>query len=84
MTVEIDLKTAYNRVRWDFINSSIQAAGILDFLRKVIMSAISPSTMQVLWNGVPTEKFNARKTNIFLSKGVSNNLSMELSRLLSF
>ncbi|KAK5842070.1 hypothetical protein PVK06_004398 [Gossypium arboreum] len=57
MTVKIDLKKAYDRVRWDFINSSIQAAIIPDYLRKIIMSTISTSTMQILWNGVPTENF---------------------------
>ncbi|KAK5811354.1 hypothetical protein PVK06_026683 [Gossypium arboreum] len=48
MIVKIDLEKAYDRIRWDFIDKSIQAAGIPDFLRKVIMSAISTSTMQIL------------------------------------
>ncbi|KAK5792155.1 hypothetical protein PVK06_033269 [Gossypium arboreum] len=54
---KIDLEKAYDRVRWDFIGSSLQAAGIPIFLRNVIMSTISTSTMQVLWNGIPTSKF---------------------------
>ncbi|KAA3476669.1 LINE-1 reverse transcriptase isogeny [Gossypium australe] len=33
------------------------AVGVPEFLRKVIMSAISSSSMQILWNGVPTQKF---------------------------
>lgn len=57
MAVKIDLEKAYDRVRWDFINKSIQATRIPDYLWKVIMSAIAMTTMQVLWNGIPIEKF---------------------------
>ncbi|KAH1081996.1 hypothetical protein J1N35_021757 [Gossypium stocksii] len=57
MAIKIDLKKAFDRVRWDFISASFQAAGIPFFLHNVIMSVISNSTMQVLWNGVPTQKF---------------------------
>ncbi|KAK5772623.1 hypothetical protein PVK06_048916 [Gossypium arboreum] len=45
---KIDLEKAYDKVRWDFIDKSIQAAGIPDYLRRVIMSAITTATMQVL------------------------------------
>ncbi|KAL1160234.1 hypothetical protein V6Z11_A07G052400 [Gossypium hirsutum] len=31
--------------------------GFLFFLRRVIMLAITYSSMQILWNGVPTRKF---------------------------
>ncbi|KAK5776842.1 hypothetical protein PVK06_044807 [Gossypium arboreum] len=61
MAIKVDLEKAYDRVRWDFIDSSLQAAGIPIFLRNVIMSAISTSTMQVLWNGIPTSKFRPAK-----------------------
>ncbi|KAA3474960.1 Retrovirus-related Pol polyprotein LINE-1 [Gossypium australe] len=57
MAIKIDLEKAYDRVRWDFIDKSIQAVGIPEYLRKVIMLAITMATIQVLWNGVPTEKF---------------------------
>lgn len=57
MAIKIDLEKAYDRVRWDFIDASLQATCIPNFIRNVIMSAISSSTMQVLWNEIPTPKF---------------------------
>ncbi|KAH1097488.1 hypothetical protein J1N35_014409 [Gossypium stocksii] len=58
MAIKIDLERAYDRVYWEFIDTSFRATGIPYFLCNVIMSAISSSTMQVLWNGVPTSKFS--------------------------
>ncbi|KAK5793328.1 hypothetical protein PVK06_034471 [Gossypium arboreum] len=57
MTIKINLEKAYDQVRWDFIDASLQATSILNYLRKVIISTISISTIQVLWNGVPMAKF---------------------------
>lgn len=48
MTIKIDLENAYDRVRWEFINFSLQAVGIPDFLRTIIMSGIMTHTMQIL------------------------------------
>ncbi|KAA3474645.1 reverse transcriptase [Gossypium australe] len=61
MAIKLDLEKAYDRVNWEFINVSLIAAGIPLFLRNVIMSAISSSTMQVLWNGVTTQKFKPNR-----------------------
>ncbi|KAH1131016.1 hypothetical protein J1N35_002394 [Gossypium stocksii] len=57
MAIKIDLEKAYDRVSWEFIEASFQAAGIPGYLNNVIMSAISNATLQVLWNGVPLSKF---------------------------
>ncbi|KAK5824581.1 hypothetical protein PVK06_019362 [Gossypium arboreum] len=57
MAIKIDLEKAYDRVRWDFVEASLIATGIPSHLIKVIMNAIMLSSMQVLWNGVPTQKF---------------------------
>ncbi|KAH1097426.1 hypothetical protein J1N35_014347 [Gossypium stocksii] len=57
MAIKLDLEKAYDRVSWEFIDASLIAVGIPTFLRKVIMSAIFLSAMQILWNGVPTHKF---------------------------
>ncbi|KAA3460810.1 LINE-type retrotransposon LIb DNA, Insertion at the S11 site-like protein [Gossypium australe] len=45
----------------DICNISMTAVGIPDSLRKVIMSAISSASMQILWNGVPTRKFKSTR-----------------------
>ncbi|KAK5811294.1 hypothetical protein PVK06_026623 [Gossypium arboreum] len=42
---------------WEFINASLLAADVQEFLRKATMSVISSSTIQVLWNGILTQKF---------------------------
>ncbi|KAA3467965.1 LINE-1 reverse transcriptase isogeny [Gossypium australe] len=57
MAIKLDLEKAYDRVSWDYINDALTAVGIPIFLRRVIMSAITSSSMQILWNGVPTRKF---------------------------
>lgn len=57
MAIKIDLEKAYDRVRWEFIDASLKAAGIPDFLWNVIMFAITSSSMQVLWNGILIKKF---------------------------
>ncbi|KAA3479951.1 Retrovirus-related Pol polyprotein LINE-1 [Gossypium australe] len=60
MAIKLDLEKAYDRISWDFINATLITAGIPPLLRNVIMSAISSSTMQILWNGVPTQKFKPK------------------------
>lgn len=57
MAVKIDLEKAYDRVKWDFVKASLKAAGIPSNLIKIIMNAISTSTIQVLQNESPTQKF---------------------------
>lgn len=57
MAIKLDLENAYDKISWDFIDVSLGAAGILEVLRKVIMDAISSSTMQILWNRVPSNSF---------------------------
>lgn len=61
MTLKIDLKKAYDRIRWDFINASFQAASIPNYLWNVIMSFIPTSTIQLMWNGVPLSKFKTAR-----------------------
>jgi len=54
MAIKLDLEKAYDRVSWEFIRASLEAVGVPEFLKEVIMSVISSSSMQILWNGVPT------------------------------
>ncbi|KAH1096691.1 hypothetical protein J1N35_013612 [Gossypium stocksii] len=46
MAIKIDLEKAYDRVSWDFIDVSLRAIGIPEYLVNVIMSVISNPTMQ--------------------------------------
>lgn len=61
MAIKLDLEKAYDRLSWDFIDASFQATGVPQFLRKVIISTITSSTMQIMWNRVPTEKFKPNR-----------------------
>ncbi|KAA3450812.1 Retrovirus-related Pol polyprotein LINE-1 [Gossypium australe] len=56
-TIKLDLEKAYDRVSWDYIHTALIATGIPIYLRRVIMSTITSSSMQILWNRVPTRKF---------------------------
>lgn len=57
MAIKLNLEKAYDRVSWGFIGASLVATGIPKFLRKVIMTTIYSSSIQVIWNGVLTQKF---------------------------
>ncbi|XP_017604120.1 uncharacterized protein LOC108450865 [Gossypium arboreum] len=57
MAIKLDLEKAYDKISWELISASLSAVEIPLFLWRVIMSTISMSTMQILWNGVPTQKF---------------------------
>lgn len=61
MEVKIDLEKSYDRVSWEFIDVSLKAIGIPGFLYNIIMSVIMGSFMQILWNGIPTEKFRSAR-----------------------
>ncbi|KAK5811979.1 hypothetical protein PVK06_027373 [Gossypium arboreum] len=87
MAIKIDLEKAYDRVRWDFIDASFQAAGIPDFLRNVIMSSISNSTMQDVLEtfcGVSGHNVNLQKSNMVFSKGVDEDIQRRISGLFGF
>lgn len=45
LVIKIDLEKAYDWVRWEFIETSLQDTGILIFLINVIMSTITNSTI---------------------------------------
>ncbi|XP_016670075.1 uncharacterized protein [Gossypium hirsutum] len=57
IAIKLDLEKAYDRISWDFIDVTLVVAGVFEFLRKVIMSAISSSSMQILGNGVSSQSF---------------------------
>lgn len=49
--LKVDLKKAYDRQEWAFIEDSLIDAGILDCLTSVIMSLVKSSSCRLLWNG---------------------------------
>ncbi|KAK5785851.1 hypothetical protein PVK06_040472 [Gossypium arboreum] len=57
MAIKIDLEKAYDRVRWDSVEASLNAVGIPSYLVKIIINVILSSFIHVLWNDVPTKKF---------------------------
>ena len=57
MVIKLDLAKAYDRLRWGFIHDTLIDVGMPENLRKVIMDSITTVSMQVLWNGRPTESF---------------------------
>lgn len=40
MAIKLDLKKAYEKVGWEFIGTSLQVAGVLKFVRSIIIEAI--------------------------------------------
>ena len=57
MVIKLDLAKAYDRLRWGFIHDTLIDVGLPENLRTVIMDSITTVSMQVLWNGRPTESF---------------------------
>jgi len=57
MVIKLDLEKAYDRLRWSFIRDTLQEMRLPQNLIEVIMLCITTSTMQILWNGDPTEQF---------------------------
>ncbi|KAA3473843.1 Retrovirus-related Pol polyprotein LINE-1 [Gossypium australe] len=131
MAIKIDLEKTYDRICWDFIGASLQAARIPNFLNKVLWmrflqknsSLLEKSVKEWLGQGVhlaissgkwqtiylliifnkadmqcaqllkeTLENFcgfsghcvNARKTNIFFSRGVDDGLGSSISKMIGF
>lgn len=54
--MKVDLEKAYDRLEWSFIEESLIEAGIPNGVTKVIMSLVTFSSCQVLWNGDVTDE----------------------------
>ncbi|KAK5792684.1 hypothetical protein PVK06_033801 [Gossypium arboreum] len=67
MAIKLDLEKAYDRISWDFIDASLVAAGIPEFLRKDKLSyAVCPLSMKAKWSRLlvrPNER--GKKLRIF-------------------
>lgn len=61
MAIKIDLHKAYDKLRWEFIEDSLRDVGFPEEFIKITMFCVSSASMQVLWNGIPSEKFQASR-----------------------
>jgi len=57
MTIKLDLEKAYERLRWDFIHETLLKMNLPGPLVEVIMNCVSSCTLNILWNGEPSEQF---------------------------
>ncbi|KAG7547784.1 Ribonuclease H domain [Arabidopsis suecica] len=57
MLLKLDLEKAYDRIRWDFLEDTLKAAGLPDKWVSWIMTCVTGPSMRILWNGEKTEQF---------------------------
>jgi len=57
MAIKLDLKKAYDRLRWEFIRDTLTRMNLPSLLVKVIMNCVTSSSLSILWNGEPTACF---------------------------
>ncbi|CAA7012923.1 unnamed protein product [Microthlaspi erraticum] len=57
MLLKLDLEKAYDRIRWDFLEDTLVAAGFSDKWIQWILQCVTGPSMHVLWNGEKTEAF---------------------------
>ena len=55
LVVKIDVSKAYDSIEWHFIQESFNYFGFSVALSNLIMCCIHSYTMQVLWEGYPSE-----------------------------
>lgn len=61
MLLKLDLEKAYDRVRWDFLEDTLQAMGIPESWIGWIMKCVMGCSMNLLWNGEKTEAFQSSR-----------------------
>ncbi|CAA7053634.1 unnamed protein product [Microthlaspi erraticum] len=57
MLLKLDLEKAYDRVRWDFLEDSLRAAGFSETWITWVMQCVSGPSIRLLRNGEKTEPF---------------------------
>lgn len=61
MVVKIDLKKAYDRIDWGFLEQVLSKVGFGSMLVKVILSCLRNSELAVIWNGVRLDPFHPER-----------------------
>lgn len=54
MLLKLDLEKAYDRIRWDFLEDTLNAAKLPHIWIKWIMECVMNPGMSLLWNGERT------------------------------
>lgn len=57
MLLKLDLEKAYDRLRWDFLEDTLRAAGLSEGWIRRVMECVAGPSMCILWNGEKTETF---------------------------
>lgn len=57
MAIKIDMEKAYDRLRWGFLEETLEKAKISHSVVHLILNCVSTSIIQVLWNGGFTNEF---------------------------
>jgi hypothetical protein len=57
ISIKIDLKKAYDYLRWDFIKISLQDASFPQMMMIFIMKCIKTTSLRALWNGSLSASF---------------------------
>ena len=57
MAIKIDLEKAYDRLKWSFIQETLEDMQLPHILMEVIMCCVITCSLSVLWNGESTDRF---------------------------
>lgn len=61
MLLKLDLEKAYDRIRWDFLEDTLQAVGLSENWIRWIMDCVTGSSMTLLWNGEKSTAFKPQR-----------------------
>jgi len=85
MAIKLDSEKAYDRLRWDFLRTTLFRMQLPDLLVQVIMQCVSTCSLNILWNGEPSGAFTPsraygkvihfRHIYLWLAWSASHNLS---------
>jgi len=57
MMIKVDLEKAYDRLKWDFIYTTMKYIVLPENITNMVRHCISSSRMRVLWNGEMLNSF---------------------------
>lgn len=72
ITIKIDLKNAYDRLKWSFIRKTLEDIGLPTNFIKMTWHCISSPITKMLWNGETHEEFRPSSLS---GKGIPSHLT---------